>query len=75
MKAWGNTGAMNNLAYMLRRGEIGSVAYKGIEYSVPELLKAGVEAGEGFSLVNMALYECTEKAIFLCGGTGVYWKN
>ncbi|WP_320956838.1 NACHT domain-containing protein [Enterocloster asparagiformis] len=72
MKAWGNTGAMNNLAYMLRRGEIGSVAYKGIEYSVPELLKAGVEAGEGFSLVNMALYECTEKGDFSFAAARAY---
>ena len=46
----------NNLAYMLRRGEIKNVYYEGISYSVEELLQAGIADCEPYSLVNYALY-------------------
>ena len=46
----------NNLAYMLRRGEISSVVYEGVTYSVEMLLQPGIEEKEPYSLVNYALY-------------------
>ena len=46
----------NNLAYMLRRGEIKNVYYEGISYSVEELLQAGIMSCEPYSLVNYAIY-------------------
>lgn len=46
----------NNLAYMLRRGEITSVQYGGIDYSVEELLQEGIVAKEPYSLINYALF-------------------
>lgn len=46
----------NNLAYMLRRGEITSVTFEGVTYSVDTLLQPGVEEKEPYSLVNYALY-------------------
>ena len=46
----------NNLAYMLRRGEIASVEKDGVDYSVEELLKEGVRTLEPYSLINFALY-------------------
>lgn len=48
----------NNLGYMLRRGEIDSVVINGKSYDVPTILERGVEEGESFCLVNMALYIC-----------------
>lgn len=46
----------NNLAYMLRRGEISTVVYDGVTYSVETLLQSGIEEKEPYSLVNYALY-------------------
>ena len=46
----------NNLAYMLRRGEISTVVYDGVTYSVETLLHPGIEEKEPYSLVNYALY-------------------
>ncbi len=46
----------NNLAYMLRRGEIHSVIHEGISYSVEDLLKDGIAAQEPYSLINYALH-------------------
>lgn len=46
----------NNLAYMLRRGEISTVVYDGVTYSVETLLQPGIEEKEPYSLVNYALY-------------------
>lgn len=48
----------NNLAYMLRRREIEDIEIDGVFYTVPEILEKGVDAGEAFFLVNMALYFC-----------------
>ena len=46
----------NNLAYMLRRGEIESVHYGGIDYSVEMLLQDGIDAKEPYSIINYALH-------------------
>ena len=46
----------NNLAYMLRRGEITSVEYEGVPYDVTSLLQDGIQAKEPYSLMNYALY-------------------
>lgn len=53
----GATAVKNNLAYMLRRGEISGVRIEGKEYSVSELLAEGVAENEPFSVVNYALNE------------------
>lgn len=53
----GTTTVKNNLAYMLRRGEIGEVRIEGKAYSVSELLAEGVSENEPFSVVNYALNE------------------
>lgn len=58
-------GSRNNLAYMLRRKEISSVYYEGKKYTVPDLLKEGVECGEPYSLLNYALYISEKDDIFL----------
>lgn len=54
----------NNLAYMLRRGEISSVKRDGVDYSVEELLKDGVKTREPYSLMNFALYISFENRCF-----------
>ncbi|MDU5290299.1 MAG: hypothetical protein E6177_07660 [Clostridium sp.] len=46
----------NNLAYMLRRGEVKSVIYGGNSYSVEELLQEGIAANEPYSIINYTLY-------------------
>lgn len=53
----GTTAVKNNLAYMLRRGEINEVRIEGKTYSVSELLAEGVSENEPFSVVNYALNE------------------
>lgn len=52
----GNTTACNNLAYMLRRGEVDEVILENRSYTVEELLAEGIARKEPFSLVNYALY-------------------
>lgn len=54
----------NNLAYMLRRGEISSVSRDGKNYSVEELLEDGVKAYEPYSLMNFALFISSENGCF-----------
>ena len=56
MRSFELLSSRNNLAYMLRRGEIASVKKDGVDYSVEELLKEGVKALEPYSLINFALY-------------------
>lgn len=52
----GNTTVCNNLAYMLRRGEVDEVILENRSYTVEELLAEGIARKEPFSLVNYALY-------------------
>ena len=56
----GNTTVSNNLAYMLRRGEIDEVIIDKKSYSVEELLQEGVLANEPFSITNYALQKAKE---------------
>ncbi len=49
--------ANNYLAMMLRRQEIGDLNHLGYAYTVPELIGQGVEQGDVFSLINMALFQ------------------
>lgn len=56
LRSFESLASRNNLAYMLRRGEISSVKKDGVEYSVEELLKDGIMALEPYSLINFALY-------------------
>ena len=49
-----NVSASNNLAYIIRRGEVGNKS-KYSSKDVADLLKAGVQAKDTFSLINMAL--------------------
>lgn len=55
-----NTTVSNNLAYMLRRGEIDKVIIDKKSYSVEELLQEGVLANEPFSITNYALQKAKE---------------
>ena len=62
----GSAGAGNNLAYMIRRGEVP------VELGAPNplaLLAKGAEEGEAYSLVNQAL--CVASGI----GTSVNWRQ
>ena len=56
----GNTTVSNNLAYMLRRGEIDEVIIDKKSYSVEELLQEGVLTNEPFSITNYALQKAKE---------------
>ena len=56
----GNTTVSNNLAYMLRRGEINDVVIDKKSYSVEELLQEGVIANEPLSITNYALQKAKE---------------
>ena len=58
----GTTAVKNNLAYMLRRGEISEVRIEGKAHSVSELLAEGVSENEPFSVVNYALNESKRKS-------------
>lgn len=49
-----NVSASNNLAYIIRRGEVRNES-KYSSKDVADLLKAGVQARDTFSLINMAL--------------------
>lgn len=49
-----NVSASNNLAYIIRRGEVGD-KNKYSSKDVADLLKTGVQAKDTFSLINMAL--------------------
>ena len=49
-----NVSAANNLAYIIRRGEVGNKSIYSSK-DVADLLKAGVKAKDTFSLINMAL--------------------
>lgn len=49
-----NVSASNNLAYIIRRGEVGNKSRYSFK-DVADLLKAGLQAKDTFSLINMAL--------------------
>ena len=49
--------ANNYLAMMLRRGEIAKLKHMGQSYTVPKLIQSGVDQGDVFSLINMALFQ------------------
>lgn len=50
-----NISASNNLAYIIRRGEVGDVT-KYNSRDIADLLKDGVQSKNTFSLINMALF-------------------
>ena len=60
-----NLASRNNLAYMLRRGEIDEVTYNGITYDVAKLLQQGIQENEPYSIMNYALFISFEKGIYL----------
>lgn len=60
-----NLASRNNLAYMLRRGEIDEVAYNGITYDVTKLLQQGIQENEPYSIMNYALFISFKNGAYL----------
>ena len=65
LSRFNEVGSKNNLAYMLRRGEIKEVVFNGQLFDVPLLLEQGVEENEPYSLINYALYIAKDKDVFI----------
>lgn len=67
LSSFGLLSSRNNLAYMLRRKEITSVVYNGVNYSVEMLLQEGVAEKEPYSIMNYALYISYENGYYNYG--------